>query len=316
MADHAGRPDEGRGSLAGQAAHIEARRPATSVKVASAHVRDHPLIGCGGARSHRARLPTPVAFWRVAHDRRASLSARRRPFAPAGWAALAAYQPPELGVRFPVAGRRRGRLLGAPVAAKQLIQQLAPTGRCAPPAARAAHQDLPMPLPHTAPFAPPSSTAPPLLSDRSLRALPGPDGRSRLHSACRDPLTGPLFGCACAALATAPVPATPISAPSEGGGATPATAVAEPLAAAQALVPRPARPPPPCVAPLSPPLPTPLPPCRFPARPPLAAELHPPGAHKAPLLVPRTISSVALPKAAPAGVPIAASAHPAHLSPA
>ena len=71
MVRHAGRPDEGRGSLAGQAAHIEARRPATSVKVASAHVRDHPLIVCGGARSHRARLPTPVAFWRVAHDRRA-----------------------------------------------------------------------------------------------------------------------------------------------------------------------------------------------------------------------------------------------------
>ena len=252
MVRHAGRPDEGRGSLAGQATHIEAWRPATSVKL--------PPHMCATTPSSFVvvRVRTELAFRRRWHSgalrmiAEHALSARRRPFAPAGWAALAAYQPPELGVRFPVAGWRRGRLLGAPVAAKQLIQQLAPTGRCAPPAARAAHQDLPMPLPHTAPFAPPSSTAP-LLSDRSLRALPGPDGRSRLHSACRDPLTGPLFGCACAALATAPVPATPISAPSEGGVATAATAVAEPLAAAQALVPRPARPPPPCVAPLSPP---------------------------------------------------------------
>ena len=55
---HAGRPNEGRASLAGQRAHIEAWRPATSRKVASAHVRDHPLVVCGGARSHRARIPT------------------------------------------------------------------------------------------------------------------------------------------------------------------------------------------------------------------------------------------------------------------
>ena len=33
MVRHAGRPDEGRGSLAGQATHIEAWRPATSVKL-------------------------------------------------------------------------------------------------------------------------------------------------------------------------------------------------------------------------------------------------------------------------------------------
>ena len=85
------------------------------------------------------RVRTELAFrrwwhsgaWRTIVEH--ALSAPRRPFAPAGWAALTAYQPSELGVRSPVAGRRRDRLLGAPVAAEQLIQQLAPTGRCAPP---------------------------------------------------------------------------------------------------------------------------------------------------------------------------------------
>ena len=216
------------------------------------------------------RVRTELAFrrwwhsgaWRTIAEH--ALSARRRPFAPAGWAALAAYRPPALGVRSPVAGRRRDRLLGAPVAAEQLIQQLAPTGRCAPPAARAAHQDLPMPVPHTVPSAPPSATAP-SLSDRSLRALPGPDGRSRLHSACRGPLTGLSSGAPAPPWPPRPYPPLP-SACRVRGVAAAATAVADPLAAAQALVSRPARPPQPCVAPLS--LPR-----RFSARPPLAAEL-------------------------------------------
>ena len=60
---------------------------------------------------------------------------------PVGWAPLAAHHvPPEVGVRFPVAGGGGSSSSRSAVAVKHFIWAPRPTGRCAPPAPPAAHK--------------------------------------------------------------------------------------------------------------------------------------------------------------------------------
>lgn len=305
---HAGRPNEGRASLAGQRAHIEAWRPATSRKVASAHVRDHPLVVCGGARAHRARIPTLVAFWRLAHDRRAcpfratTAVCTRRLGRPDGISAVRARGSiPRGGTAAgpPPRGSRRRRAAHPAAGANGPV--------CTPPPPEPPTKTSRCPC--RTPYRPPRLVRPHRHSQTARSA------RCQVPTAAHDcaqrlPRDRALFGCACAALAAAPILATPNSVPSEGVPRPPQPSRSlSGRRAGRRLAPR--SPSPTLHGTLVPPVP--------PSRSPPSrrrATVYPPDAHKAPLLVIRTISSVALPKVAPAGAPIAASTHPAHLAPA
>ena len=178
------------------------------------------------------RVPTGLAFHTVQHDgggmTRAEQALLRDDdrLRPVGWAPLAAYEPPGVGVRFLVAGGRRRRLFEGCRRRQALHPGSAANGQVCTASPPAAHPEPMMPRQHVSSthliFRVPSVTLTPLIPR---------DGRFwwlELDSSCTrcDAALGrPLAGCA-HALSRLPsaVAVVPIDDPSHRCVATPATA--------------------------------------------------------------------------------------------